>query len=286
MIALSHRTHLEHMDLKNWTLSLFERGKPLYIYGFKNVEATPSITSNDTSLTPDLISWSSKIVLIIECKAGKPSNEDLKQAKDYKSIPQSSIGKFTGLSTFARKVVLLYYEKKLDSDSKVKEELLSKVALDSDLIVWACEQPFQIKWIAGDHGDEELNSLLKGGLEIHRFPLHQIEIQPDSPIKLLERLVFNKLWERAYRYKDTRFTIGIVREILENHNYALPKGKKRKLQDAIKSGVRDDLCIEEQQGKVWRLNMILESPTTFERYLQKLRELITYPRLEDFSDTK
>lgn len=270
------------MDLKNWALSLFEIGRPLHTYGFKEVRATPSIISNDTTLTPDLIAWSNRIVLIIECKGGNPCEEDLEQVKEYANIPSSSIEKYTGLSDFEKKVVLLYYKKKLDADLKAKEKLLSKSLLEKDLVVWACERPFQIKCITGDHGDEEIDSLLKGGLEIPHLLRHQIEIQPDSPIKLLENLIFNKLWERAYRYKDTRFTIGYVREILENHNYALPKDKERKLLDAIKAGVRDNLCTEEQRGQVWRLNLILKSPASIQKYLQKLREIMTYTKLEDF----
>jgi len=274
---------MDHMDLKNWVTSLFEKGSTLNTYGFANLLATPLIVGDGDSWTPDIIVWNDKIVLIIECKSGTPSEEDLTQAKSYVNIPKSLISMQTGLSSFTQKVVLLYFKDKLESDRKLKDDLLGKLILEKNVLVWACEKGFQITWVAGDHGDPQLDSLLKGGLPLMHLPLRQIEVQPDSPIALLEKLIFTKLWERAFRFRDTRFTIGTIREILEGHNYALEKDRERKLLDAIKAGEKHDLCIVEQTNQVWRLNIILNSPATYEEYLKKLRDILTYPRLNEFS---
>jgi len=283
MIALSYRTHLDHMDLKNWALSLFERGSPLNTYGFINCSATPLIIGEQESWTPDLIVWSDKMLLIIECKAGTPTEDDVVQAKKYTNIPKSLMEKLTGLSSLVQKVILLYFKDKLESDPKLKEELLSKLVLEKDIILWVCERGFQITCVGGDHGNAQLNSLLRGGLSLSHFPRQQIEIQPDSPPKLLERLIFNKLWERSFKFRDTRFTIGTVREILENHNYSLPKDRERKLLNAIKAGEKYNLCSVEQLDQIWRLNIILNSPISIEEFLKKLNEIMTYPRLEEFA---
>jgi len=283
MITLSHRTLMDHMDLKNWAISLFEKGSTLNSYGFVNLLATPLIAGDGDSWTPDLIVWNEKIVLIIECKSGTPSEDDLTQAKSYVNIPRSLIAMQTGLSSFSQKVVLLYFKDKLESDRKLKDDLLGKLILEKDILVWACERGVQITWVAGDHGDPQLNSLIKGGIPLMHLPLQQIEVQPDSPIVLLEKLIFTKLWERAFRFRDTRFTIGTIREILEGHNYVLEKDRERKLLNAIKAGEKHTLCTVEQTNQIWRLNIILNSPATYEEYLKKLRDILTYPRLNEFS---
>lgn len=282
MITIPLRTHLDHMDLKNWALSLFNRGRPLHTYGFKNIRATPSIVKEPDVWTPDLIVWSDKIILIIECKAGEPCEEDLVQAKRYATIPESSLGRLTGLSNFTQRVILLYFKDKLESNQVSKEELLSKASLEKDIAIWACERGFNIAWITGTHGDDQLDSLLKGGMDLAHLPLPQIEIQPDSPTILLEKLLFTKLWERAFRFKDTRFTIGDAREILENHNYALEKHHERRLKDAITSAERHGLCSEEQLGQVWKLDVIIDSPASVQNYLKKLGEIIRYQQLNYF----
>jgi len=285
MITISVRTQLHHMDLKNWAFSLFDSGRPLHTYGFKNRRATPSIVRESDSWTPDLIAWSDKMVLIIECKAGAPGEDDLIQAKSYTDIPQSAIMKLTGLSNFTRKVILLYLKERLESNPKLKEELLTRSSLQKDIVVWACEEGFNIVLVDGSHGDDELDSLLKGSLGLTHLPTRQIEIQPDSPVILLEKLLFTELWERAFRFRDTRFTIGQARQILANHNYARKKHRERKLKNAVKSGERHGLCSEEQPGQVWKLSFILGSPASIEIYLKKLGEIITYPELKDFSTT-
>jgi hypothetical protein len=282
MITIPLRTHLDHMDLKNWALSLFNRGRPLHTYGFKNIRATPSIVKEPDTWTPDLIVWSNKIILIIECKAGEPCEEDLVQARRYAMIPKSSLEKWTGLSDFTQRVILLYFKDKLESNQVSKEELLSKASLEKDITVWACERGFNIVWITGSLGDDQLDSLLRGGMDIAHLPLPQIEIQPDSPMVLLEKLLFTKLWERAFRFKDTRFTIVDAREILENHNYALERHRERRLRDAIASAKRHGLCSEEQFGQVWKLDVILDSPASIQNYLKKLGEIVRYPELGYF----
>jgi len=281
MIGLSYREHMDHTDLKNWALSLFQKNAALNTCGFANPHTTPLIHGGNDSWTPDLMVWNDRIVLIIECKAGKPSEDDLVQAKEYANIPPSLITKQTGLQKTAQKVILLYFKDKLDSDPDLKNELLSKLSFERDILIWACERGLQITLIAGNHGDVQLDSLLKGGLSLYHLPPHQIEIQPDSPIVLLEKMVFTKLWERAFRYRDTRFTVGTVREILEGHNYAFEKDRERKLLDAVQSGERHNLCFVEQTNQVWRLNMMLNNPTTYEEYLKKLRDITTYQRLDN-----
>jgi hypothetical protein len=282
MITLSYRTLMDHMDLKNWAISLFEKGSTLNTHGFLDPLATPLIARDGDSWTPDLIVWNKKIVLIIECKSGTPSEDDLAQAKSYVNIPQSLVAAQTGLSNFTQKIVLLYFKDKLESDPQLRDDLLGKLILEKDILVWTCERGFQITWVTGDHGDPQLNSLMKGGLPLTHLPPQQIEIQPDSPIVLLENLIFTKLWERAFRFRDTRFTIGTIREILEGHNYALEKDRDRKALDAIKAGEKNTLCTVEQTNQVWRLNVILNSPATYTEYLKKLRDIMTYPRLNEF----
>lgn len=259
------------------------RAKSPLVWGFKDRRATPSIIGETKTWTPDLIVWSEKMILIIECKGGKPSENDLLQAKTYSDIPQSVLSTLTGLSRFQRKVVLLYFKNILELDSKAKEALMSKSALEKDILIWACEKGFSVTTVQGNHDEDELNSLLKGGLDLPHFLSQQIEIQPDSPIILLEKLLFTKLWERAFRYKDTRFTIGTAREILENHNYAL-KNLNRRLNDAINSGENHGLCISEQPGQVWKLNFIIGSPPSIQTYLRKLKDVLKYPELQGFSE--
>jgi len=283
MINLSYRTFMDHMDLKNWATSLFEKGSTLNTYGFVNIRATPLIIGDGDIWTPDLIVWNDKIVLIIECKSGTPSDDDLVQAKSYVNIPRSLIATQTGLSNLTQKVVLLYFKDKLESNPQLKDDLLGKLILEKDILVWMCERGFQITWVTGDHGNPQLDHLTKGGLPLTHLPPQQIEIQPDSPIVLLEKLIFTKLWERAYRFKDTRFTIGTIREILDRHNYAFEKDRDRKVLDAIKSGEKHALCAVEQTNQVWRLNVILNNPATYTEYLKKLKDIIDYPRLNEFS---
>jgi hypothetical protein len=274
---------MDHMDLKNWATSLFEKGSTLNTYGFVNIRATPLIIGDGDIWTPDLIVWNDKIVLIIECKSGTPSDDDLVQAKSYVNIPRSLIATQTGLSNLTQKVVLLYFKDKLESNPQLKDDLLGKLILEKDILVWMCERGFQITWVTGDHGNPQLDHLTKGGLPLTHLPPQQIEIQPDSPIVLLEKLIFTKLWERAYRFKDTRFTIGTIREILDRHNYAFEKDRDRKVLDAIKSGEKHALCAVEQTNQVWRLNVILNNPATYTEYLKKLKDIIDYPRLNEFS---
>ena len=282
MIALSYRIHLDHMDLKNWALSLFEKGSPLNTCGLVNYRATPVIQSEKDSWTPDLIAWNRKVLLIIECKSGTPTEEDVVQAKRYLNIPKPLMEKLTGLTDFVQKSMLLYFKEKLNSDPRLKKELLSKLALEKDLVLWVCDRGFQISCESGDHGDAELNSILKGGLSLSHLPRRLIEIQPDSPTILLSKLIFTKLWERSFKFKDTRFTIGTVREILDDHIYSLPKDRDRRLLDAIKIGEKHNLCSTEQEDQIWRLTLMLNSPASIEEFLRKLREMMTYPRLNTF----
>jgi len=283
MIAMAYRSHLNHMDLKNWAASLFLSGGVLNSYGLSNWRATPSIAEEQDYWTPDLIAWNNKIFLIIECKAGDPDERDVEQAKEYVNIPKGATERQTGLSGLLPKVALLYFRDKLQSNHELTERILSRLSLERDLVLWSCEPGIQITGVYGDHGDKQLDSLLGGGLPLPRSPPQQIEIQPDSPTNLLARLVFRKLWERSFRFKDTRFTVGTVREILQNDNYSHEKDKNRRLLDAIKVGEKYELCFAERQNELWRLNVILENPASIQMFLQKLREIITYPRLNEFA---
>lgn len=222
------------------------------------------------------------MILIIECKGGKPTEDDLLQAKTYADIPESALLTLTGLSKVERKVILLYFKDMLEQDPKVKEDLFAKLALQKDILIWTYEKGFTVTLVQGSHDDNELDSLLKGGIDIPRLLSHQIEIQPDSPIVLLEKMLLRKLWERAFRYKDTRFTIGTAREILDDHNFAL-KNPDGRLSDAISSAEKHGLCNTEQPGQVWKLNVILESPQSIQNYLQKLHNVLKYPELQEFS---
>jgi hypothetical protein len=282
MATLSLKTYLDHMDLKNWAFSLFDDGCPLHTYGFKYRRATPSITGETKIWTPDLVVWSDKSILIVECKGGKPTEDDLMQAKTYADIPESALLALTGLAKVERKVVLLYFKDILQSDLIAKEALLAKLALQRDILVWAYERGFSVTSVQGSHDEDELDSLLKGGIDVPRLLSHQIEIQPDSPTVLLERLLFRKLWERAFRYKDTRFTIGTAREILDGHIFAV-KNPDRRLNEAISSGESHGLCSTEQPGQVWKLDVILESPPSIQSYLQRLQDVLKYPGLQEFS---
>lgn len=283
MATLSLKTYLDHMDLKNWAFSLFDPGRPLHTYGFKNGRTTPSIKGETKTYTPDVVVWSEEGILILECKGGKPVEDDLTQGKSYVNIPESALLELTGLPSIRRKVILLYFKDMLDSDSKAKEDLLSKLALERDIVLWVYERGFSVTSIQGSHDEDGLDSLLKGGVDVPRLLSHQIEIQPDSPTVLLETLLFRKLWERAFRYKDTRFTIGIAREILEGHVFAV-KNPDRRLSDAISSAVTHDLCTTEQPGQVWKLNFLLESNPSIQNYLQKLHSVLKYPSLNEFSN--
>jgi hypothetical protein len=282
MATVSLKTYLDHMDLKNWAFSLFDSGHPLHTYGFKYRRATPSIIGETKIWTPDLIVWSDRMILIIECKGGKPTDEDLFQAKTYADIPESVLSTLTGISGSERKVVLMYFKDMLESDLKMKETLLAKSVLEKDILIWVCEKGFSVTLVQGSHGENELDSLMNGGIDLPHFLGYQIEIQPDSPTALLEKLLFTKLWERAFRYKDTRFTLGTAREILENQNYA-SKNPDRRLNDAINSGEKHGLCNTEQPGQVWKLNFILGSPPSIQNYLRKLKDVLNYPELQEFS---
>ena len=283
MATLSIRTYLDHMDLKNWAFSLFDPGRPLHTYGFRNRRATPSIKGETNPCTPDVVVWSEERILILECKGGKPTEDDLTQGKSYVNIPESALLELTGLPSIKRKVILLYFKDMLDSDSKAKEDLLSKLALEKDIVLWVYERGFSVTSIQGSHDEDGLDSLLKGGIDVPRLLGHQIEIQPDSPTVLLETLLFRKLWERAFRYKDTRFTIGIAREILEGHVFAV-KNPDRRLSDAIRSAETHGLCTMEQPGQVWTLNFLLESNPSILNYTQKLHSVLSYPSLNEFSN--
>lgn len=282
MITMSLRSHLDHMDLKNWVFSLFDVGRPLHTYGFRNRRATPIIASDTKEWTPDVIAWSDKMALIIECKTGEPDEEDIAQAKSYADIPESAITSLTGTPNLSRKVILLYFKDRLYSNPKLLEALLAKSSLEKDLVIWACEKGYNIALVDGSHAEDELDSLLRGNLGLTHFPAQAIEIQPDSPTVLVERLLLTRLWERAFKYKDTRFTIGTAKEILENHNYADKKNRERRLNDAIRSAEKHGLCSTEQTGAIWKLNFIADKPSSVTNYLEKLNEIIKYPELQNF----
>jgi hypothetical protein len=272
------------MDLKNWAFSLFLQGKPLYEQGFTNVRPTPAIMISNKKLTPDIVAWSGETVLTIECCSVEPNADaDVEKIKKYLEIPADSLQKFVGTRNFTHEGVLLYFDDKLQSDKDATNRLLGKIALERNIIVWSCVEGLQMKLVIGNHSNQSLNSLLEGGLPLDRFPYPQIEVQPDSPKELLTRLLFKRLFERACKNKETRFTVDTAIEILDDQSYAFdPEEGVKKISKVITLGIRLGLCLEEQANRIWRLNFFPDKILSVEAYLKKLSDIITIPRLTSY----
>jgi len=277
------RAHLAHMALKNWAFSLFQPDRTLFHRGFTSVRPTPSVSTQSGLLTPDLVAWNSSTVLIIECCSGTPNRNDSAKAYKYSQLPSSFYAVLSGISQPSIETPLLYYEDKFESDQVGREDLLRAISTHREVIVWTCIPGVSIKTAAGSHTNSDLDSVMRGGAPLGPYPSPPIEIQPDSPLDLLAKVLFRRLFERAIGSRDTSFTLQQGREAIADQNYATQTDDENvKLRRAIEIGVRFGLCETEQQGVRWRLNFYVDRPISLERFLARLTGMATEPRLTDF----
>jgi len=270
------------MELKNWALSLFTPERPLYHHGFVNVRPTPSISTPEGFLTPDLVAWNESSILVIECCSGIPSADDSTKADKYSQIPSTFYTALTSIDNPLLETVLLYYEEKFDSDATARESVMRAISIRRNVIVWTCIPAITIHSTAGSHANTALDSIMRGGVPLERYPSPQIEIQPDSPLELLARVLFRRLFERAIRNRDTIFTLAQARESIADQNYATRADEEVKLRRAIAIGSSLGLCGTEQQEVRWRLSFYVDSPLSMERFLSRLTGILSQPRLTDF----
>jgi len=249
-----------------------------------NVRPTPAIRVRQKELTPDMIAWGKEAVLIIECSSVEPNPDaDIEQIRRYLGIPPESIRILVKVPKFTIEGILVYFDDRLRSDEDATNRLLRKISLEKDIIVWSCARGLQIKLAAGSHSNQDLNSVLRGGLPLDRFPYPQIEVQIDSPKGLFTKLLFKRLWERACRVKDTQFTLSITEEVLADQNYASSDEEaNKKIIKAIALGMKYELCSEEKKDRIWRLNFFPDKAPSVESYLKKLAEVSANQRLNEF----
>jgi hypothetical protein len=271
------------MELKNWALSLFQPGAALFEQGFSNAMPTPIIDVPHGILTPDVIAWGKSIFLVVEGKSGQPDSQDVAKMKKYLKIPYESIRSLTQMQRFTVEGVLLYFEDRFDSNVLAKEDILGKVSLERNMMIWVCTEGIRIRLVAGSHSDSVLQSILSAGLPISRYPFPQIEVELDSPLILVARTLFKRLWETACRTKDTLFDINLAKIILRDQNYARDDSEETvKVERAIEIGLRESLCLEEQSGRLWRLDLFPDSPVSIKRYLDKLDKLLIISRITNY----
>jgi hypothetical protein len=271
------------MQLKNWAFCLFHPDGALFHQGFTNVRPTPSISMPDRVLTPDLVAWGNGTILVIECCSGTPNSGDFDKVERYSRLPSTSYAALTGILKPLIESILLYYENKFESDRAGRDDLLRAVSLRSDIIVWTCIPSLVIRSEAGSHSSNTLESTMRGGAPLGRFPSPQIEIQPDSPEMLVARVMLRRLFELAMRTRDTSFTLVEAQQSVIDQNYALQTSEEeRKLRRAIQVGLRLGLCEEESPGVRWRLNFYHDRPMTIERFLSRLTGMLSQPGLTDF----
>lgn len=272
--------HVNHMRLKNWAYSLFKSSGVLFHQGFEVAVPTPAIVTVEKCFSPDIVAWSDIVTWILEVKSGKPNpEEDSKQAKEYLQIPKESLSIILGRPVNDVEVILLYLERNLKERGLV-EALQSKIILETRIVIWSLDQRAgQVRLFYGEHGDPNLTSLLKARIPISLLPSRDIFVQPDSPLTLLAREVFCRLMERAYRTRDKKFSLSIVKEQLQGQVYAFNENEgNRKLRKAIRMGVRQGLC-RIIDSDAWELNLAFKNP---EPYLKRLNQFLQQQSLEHF----
>jgi len=277
-IHIAH--HLNHMKLKNWAYSLFRPSCVLYDKGFSEVRKTPAITTPDKSFSPDIIAWSNMVTLILDAKSGTPQpDEDFNQAKEYLQVPKETLTRFLEHPVNDVEVILLYLEENLREHAP-REGLLSKLALEPKILIWALDQTAgQIRLFYGKHSNSDLDTLLKAGLPVNLLPPREIFIQPDSPLSMLAREVFLRLMQLAYRSRNKTFSLDTIAQELEGQVFALSQSEeKAKLRKVIAMGVRENLC-RPTEPDCWELNLVFANP---EAYLNKLNRLLEQKNLETF----
>jgi len=271
------------MQLKNWAFCLFNPDGALFHQGFTNVRPTPSISTPDGLLTPDLVAWDSSTILMIECCSGTPNSGDLDKVDKYLRLPSTCYATLTGIGSPFIESVLLYYEDKFESDQAGRDDLLRAISLRRDIIVWTCVPSLVIRSEAGSHSSDAIGSTMRGGAPLGRFPSPQIEIQPDSPEMLVARVLFRRLFELATKTRETSFTLVEAQQSIADQNYASQASEEEtKLRRAIGVGLRLGLCEEERPGVRWRLKFYYDRPVTMERFLSRLTGMLSQPNLADF----
>jgi len=273
------------MQLKNWAFSLFNPEGTLFHHGFTSVRPTPLISTQDRLLTPDLVAWDNSTVLVIECCSGTPNPNDSSKLDRYSQLPSASYTALTGIPGPLIESILLYYEQKFESNPIAREGLLRAISLRRDIIVWTCIPSVAIRSTAGSHANEALESVMRGGAPLGPYPSPPIEIQPDSPVELVTRVLFRRLFELAMRSRDTGFDITQAQQVIADQNYATQASEElTKVQRAIELGSRLGLCEGEHPRLRWRLSFFYDRPVTIERFLSRLSGILSQPRLMDFEN--
>lgn len=253
------------MRIKNWVYWLFQECQVLYHQGFKNVLPTPGIEVKEGNLSPDIIAWDDTTIIIFENKSGKPNpEEDVSRAKKYLRIPIESLREFTNFQIQEIEVVLLYFEENLLENRELKEELERKVIMERKMVVWALDKKVgRIRLVYGNHTNPNLNVMLKKGLPIELLVPNRIFIQPDSPIVLLAKEMFMRLFSWSFKERNKEFTLQTTIEIFKDQFFAFSNSEKRsKLRKAIKIGENLNLC-KQKSSDEWVLNLVYGNPEDF-----------------------
>jgi hypothetical protein len=169
-------------------------------------------------------------------------------------------------------------------NSNTQEEFLKAISSNQQIIVWTCIPGISIRSEYGSHANEALNSMIRGGVPLGPYLSPPIEIQPDSPLELLTRVLFRRLFEQAFKNRETSFTLEQAQDSISDQNYALNlNNEKVKILRAIDVGTKYGLCKTEQLGIRWRIDLYIDRPFTIERFLAKLTGIEVNPRLTDFN---
>jgi len=268
------------MKLKNWAYVLFEHCHALHHMGFVDVRPTPSIEIEGKTLSPDIIAWSQPVTLIIEAKSGSPDPDgDVDQAKDYLEIPKEILEKYLGQPVHEREAVILYSEDNL-RDPTPRESLLSKIALERRIIIWSLnKRAGEVHLFYGNHSNQDLNKLLNARLPVALIPPPRIFLQPDSPIVLLTREIFIRLYQRAYRLRTKKFSFEDARVELIGQVFGFDEREEQaKIRKAFTVGNRHELCRQIASDE-WELNLVFSNP---ERYFEKITRLLQQSRVDDY----
>jgi len=272
------------MELKNWTLSAFQPGKQLFENGFSHIDATAVLHLREKKVTPDLLVWGRDTLLCFECKSGQLDPEEhLESVSRYPNLPEEVVFSVTGDKDLRPEGVLVYLDQNLRRDKERTEELKNKLVLHQGVVIWNCVKKLRMQRYAGDHRDDLLNTITKVGIPLALFPPVSIQLQPDSPTRLLAHRIFRGLWDRLSMFRRTIFDVGDVREILGDQNYGHDGvERRRKIRKAIELGKQRRLCDEEETGKSWRLNVVWSRTRSIEHFLRRLTGLLTSVELEDY----
>jgi hypothetical protein len=271
------------MRLKNWAFFLFNPEGTLFHQGFSNVRPTPTVSTPDGLLTPDLMAWDNSTVLVIECCSGTPNANDSTKVEKYSRLPSGSYRTLTGIGSPLVESVLLYYEDRFKPTEQATEGLLRAISMRRDIAVWTCIPSIAIQIAAGSHANSTLESVMRGGAPLGPYPSPSIEIQPDSPTELVARVLFRRLFEFAMRSRDTSFTLTQAQESIADQNYATQAGEEEtRVRRAIEIGVRFGLCGVEHPGVRWRLDFYRDRHVTVERFLARLSGILSQRSLMDF----